>query len=523
MRFVALALLALLLPRIAWPCSPAPHEPHVVKGTGPRKLLLDVGQRESVLREGEKELWRQPIVTHRQFFGSGEAFVVFVPDLDDQELVLVPTRAGAAPIRANVVQALSEDERSQLTHSSCGLLWNGGMEPTPEGIKVFVSQSGQRRPTQARIEPLTFLVKPSGEVTRLSKQVPIDFRKLAEQWKGPPSAARAGVLEEILRLSETPTGQAQGGTLGPLIDRVLAAPDATEPELGMAGSMIGLLPLEEAELRATGAIKNKVAVPGVLWGLSRPQPALAAKLAEVVFDDPKQSPRARQIAVQIAGQHGTAGLVPIVRRALADKDPMVQEAAADNLNRTKCSEETAAVATQSLAAATPRAASDLLSHLQGCMRDDQTGERAKQLGAAVKGGLKLPSGPELTSLPEVYFLLAISADGQGDAASADGLARKAKEALAKQKHPYGGTEVALGAWEVLRAIRANNKTRALKAIEALEATASFERSAVCRFDVALAKNMTSPWRCPNNSASQFVKDARAHLGLPASPGKAKKK
>jgi hypothetical protein len=514
----ALALALALIAHTAWPCSPAQLEPYTAKGhTG---LRLRVSEDGSTLVDAKGNTrWSAPVSGFSVEFAADDSWVAFPPGLREDAVTIVRTRAGAKPRRVSVVGALSEDELSQLTNSSCGLLWFAGFEATPKGLVVHVSQRGQARPTQEGPAGLRFLITPDGVLSRLDPQRPVDLLAMAEGWKGPASPQRAELLSRMSGLLETPSGKRQSPGLGPLVKRVLTAADATDDELYVAGELVGHLPDTERQEATALALEKSGAVPSMLRGL--PEGKERTTLAERVFSDVKQSARARAVALGVALPDESAGFGPLLAAALLDSQALVREVAAGHVGRSPgCSsaQATAVLAAyaREMKSPTPPSGEErpherlvelLGSAVRNCLT--QPPGRHAEVATALAAGLRLEDAASAS--PDTYLMMAAWAKANAPQSAVTWL--DAAEASAKAQK-YGQDKVYRNRvlqWRVLEAMKARDWVTARKRLSAFEVPADGE---VALPDLSI-NDVGTRWvfQGPQTKVSSFVQGIEGFIQL----------
>lgn len=472
----AACLATIFFGSIAWPCMPAPFEAFTAKGNTTRRLTVEVGERSSELKQAGETVWKLPVTAFSVLFADDDTWVAFSPGLGETKIRIAGTAVKAQVSEVDVVSRLTQDERTFLTFSSCGTQWFAGWKSSPKGLRVFVTQKGQARPTQAEAAGIEFLIAPDGTVTRVTAALEVDLLKLAEAWTGPASPARAEIAASISQLSATQTGRAQAAKLGPYLKRVFATADSAADELEGAARLVGLLPGAEA--------KNLIAVvlgrPGfeapLLWGL--PQGELRDSLAARVFADSSRSARARSTAVRVGTSDGANGYGPMLKAALNDPDPDVRGTAADNVQRAKCTcpmlNDVLVVLAKEISKPTTAPADKfahgrLVGNYQGavsrCMRDATDATRHAMVAAAIEGGLRFEPAEYVT--PLIYTELLPWAELAAPA-SVETLLALAEESCGAQKYEGGKAPLSrVVQWRVLRAIKANDLKEARAQLELL--------------------------------------------------------
>lgn|GEM_PF-3253041 len=312
----------------------------------------------------------------------------------------------------------------------------------------------------------------------------VDVIKLADQWKGPASPARADLAAGIARLSSTETGRAQAAKLSPFIRRVFATADATPPELDTAARLVGAVPPAEAgEL-----VEVILARPGweapLLWDLPDGEPRRS--LAERVFKDPTRSGRARATAVRVGTGDGSSGYGPMLKAALTDPDPEVRDTAGDSVARAKCTEpllnDVLAVLATELARPTmvpgnKWAHTRLVDHYQNaisrCLGDASDATRHATVAAAIQRGLRLE--PTEYSTPLIYLELVAWAEHAAPQSVVELLAL-AEKACGVQKHDTGKVLIhRVVQWRLLRALKASDLKQARVQLALLKPKNGYDR------------------------------------------------
>ncbi len=255
--------------------------------------------------------------------------------------------------------------------------------------------------------------------------------KLADQWKGPASPARADLAAGIARLSSTETGRAQAAKLSPFIRRVFATADATPPELDTAARLVGAVPPAEAgEL-----VEVILARPGweapLLWDLPDGEPRRS--LAERVFKDPTRSGRARATAAAAMG---------------------------------RCSRPRSRI--RILRCATPPATA-----ISRCLGDASDATRHATVAAAIQRGLRLE--PTEYSTPLIYLELVAWAEHAAPQSVVELLAL-AEKACGVQKHDTGKVLIhRVVQWRLLRALKASDLKQARVQLALLKPKNGYDR------------------------------------------------
>lgn len=507
-------MVAVLFPAAALPCSPAELSPFNLESKGPRKLRLEVNEKGAQLSDSKGRVWALDVFGRNALIAEDESWVFFNSGLGEPVVTFVATTPAAKPRDINVPAQLTADEQSQIPNTSCGPMWNEGVKATAAGVEISVSQNGQRRPTQAVVPGLKFLVKPDGTVQRLTPARVIDLLAVAKKWETAKGEWREDALMELVELSQRPTGATQVEKLGPFLSRVVAAPDSTERELELAAALVGLLPAAEVEAQARAVLKKGKGERGLFYSLGQKHKELAYKLADEVLADPKRPAPSRAAAAQVACAYGDRGWVHSCDDALGSPDEVVREVAADAASRLrKCEQKDVERFIQVVAVEkAQRARQSLVTALRNCGRryEENVDVRTPALYAAIKKGQKFPD--ELGA--ESFGSVAVYATAKKDDAVARAALKHAREVLGRNKFRDDEGQQLLDVWEILLALSRKDEKDATRRFEALLALREKDRlsgAMVCSLDASWVGKATSLNDCGNVGIYDFIENAKVRL------------
>lgn len=380
-------------------------------GSMPARHFELSSDKTSKLTQNGKVLFTYSGKAEQALFAAEDRFLVLL----EGDTVTLVTIEGMQSKQVKPLSLLTEEELRLVPSGECGRRWFDGWEETHYFLRLRVSQSALRGPTEAAPAPVELkLTWSGGELKRISPVPDLDPKSYAMQWSSSiEPSARVEVMERAARYAPGLAKAPHTADFVKLLSDVAARGDSTEAELRAVARCLGEVPVSDA-MRLAGVLlaRKGGADAEVLAALSKQATPESRALAAKVFHEKERSSRARAEAVRVATNGGAIANDALWLEAMVDAAPEVREAAAEGIaHHVPC---------------TPKVFTALLRQ-----QAKEEGPRASAMANAAMScvwGDASPGTVTLLSVEEhresrklwasAYLELAFLANSQGDAAEA---------------------------------------------------------------------------------------------------------